>query len=213
MTTNDDIYNYVLDVVRKEKEGNSLSIPRFNRLLQASEIEYRESQYKLYELSQEITDTLNVIKASSSAAISSGAIAKTNLSNYWHLISATTGGTNIEVLTEAEWRYRNSSALFSASSDYPYCRVKSDEIEFAGLADAVTVDFVFFQVPASAVAVYNLDGNDNLVYDSGSSVELPYNDTDKKAIADLILQKLSVSLKETASFQFAQIQEQKDSRP
>lgn len=180
------VFDYVLDLIRKEKEGNTISIPRFNRYLYSCMLEFMEDEYNKWEINQEISDSLSRVRSEASVNIDAagdGSLTITYASGlkYFHLINAwITVSPSLEVrpivsiLTKREYLDRVSSSLLFPTSSYPICYVKNvteptasadGEVFFrAAPFSLLKIDVEYLHIPKQPFFDYYIDSNDNIIY-------------------------------------------------
>ena len=69
---NGQIYDFVVTILRKEKEGSAVSPERYTLMLIASMWEKINFDYAQFEKTQVITDTLKSIKVTETIAVTAG---------------------------------------------------------------------------------------------------------------------------------------------
>lgn len=173
---NGQIYDFVVTILRKEKEGSALTPERYNLMLQESMWEKANDEYKKYELSQVITDTLRELKTLEVINISgNGEYDLSGLTyEYWHPSSlyyedASLNLCFIEIVTDLEWAERVTSTLLAPDYTYPICKFVRNStgdyiIKFEPLTGFSTVSFDYLRKPAEPFYDYYYDANDELVY-------------------------------------------------
>lgn len=179
---NGQIYDFVTTILRKEKNGSALTPERFNLMLVESMWEKANDEYRKYELSQIITDSLKELKTVDDIAIDAlGEFDLSTLSSpdeYWHpsaIFYDDSGDLRfIEILTDLEYAERITSTLLHPDSYYPvakFCRDSSanEIIKFYPLA-SITVTFNYLRKPPEPFYDYYINANDELIYmEPGSS--------------------------------------------
>lgn len=171
---NGQIYDFVTTILRKEKNGSALDPARFNLMLIESMWEKANDEYRKYELSQIITDTLQELKASEFISINaSGTYVLSGLSeDYWHpsaLRYNDTGAVtrNIEIVTDLEYNYRLASILLQPDAIFPIAKFYRDSglevIQFYPLA-STTATFDYLKVPTEPFFDYYINANDEIIY-------------------------------------------------
>lgn len=180
------IIDYVHDILRKEKSGNSISIERFNRLLYTCMIEFMDDEYKKWEQSQEVTDTLSRILDTQSVSTNTsglGDLVITSASGlkYFHTTNIWTTITpsletrpSVDVMTRKQYLDRINSTLLFPTIYYPIGMIESileptDSVDGTVtykiapfIIDKVTVEYLY--IPKQPFFDYYIDVNDNIVY-------------------------------------------------
>jgi hypothetical protein len=171
---NGEIYEFVTTILRKEKNGSALDPDRFNLMLIESMWEKANDEYRKYELSQIISDTLQQLKASESISITaSGTYVLSGLSeDYWHpsaLRYADTGAVTrkIEIVTDLEYSNRLSSILLQPDLTFPIAKFYRDSgsqvIQFYPIV-STTATFDYLKVPPEPFFDYYINANDEIIY-------------------------------------------------
>lgn len=173
------IYDYVLDLVRKEKDGNTISIPRFNRYLYSCMLEFMEDEYQKWQQTQEVTDTLTRILNVGSIlldVVGQGTLSVASPNKYWHAIdsyltasSAIEPRVKIDLVTKYEFYDRISSNLLFPTLKYPIATITGMPTEqlttFKVIPYASTeIDVEYFYIPEQPFYDYYIDVNDNIIY-------------------------------------------------
>ena len=173
---NGQIYDFVTTILRKEKNGSALTPDRFTLMLIESMWEKLNDEYRKYELSQIVTDSLNEIKTTASIILNvngeydlSGLVSP---NEYWHpsALSYDDSGNIrlIEIVTDLEFAERMSSSLLQPDSYYPiakFYRNSSDtEVIKVEPLTSTTLTFNYLRKPPEPFYDYYINANDELIY-------------------------------------------------
>lgn len=230
---NGQIFDLVNLLIRKEKEGNTITPDDFSKELYMSSIEKGNADYEYYEQSRVITDSLRSLVKSESISLTNGIGDFTaSISDYWHLIGITTPLAKLSVLTEAQFDEYKYSDLLEPTTDFPVCKISGDNVVV--LPDSIpSVDFSYLSTPAVPFYDYYIDVNDDYVYmpvgsshllASGEeyrdgttsdtvnsiSVEMSYPNNERVQVVYMLLQKLGITLNEQDAVQYGLAKEQKE---
>jgi hypothetical protein len=171
---NGEIYDFVTTILRKEKNGSVLTPEKFNLMLEESMWEKSNDEYRKYELSQIITDTLVSFKTTTSIAIDvNGEYDLSGLTDdYWHPSALTyddSGSTRIiEIVTDLEYAERLANTLLAPDNYYPIAKFYrnsggTDVIKVNPLV-SVSATFDYLRKPTEPFYDYYINANDELVY-------------------------------------------------
>jgi hypothetical protein len=173
---NGEIYEFVTTILRKEKNGSVLDPNRFNLMLKESMWEKVNDEYRKYELSQIISDTLQDLKATSIISIDNNGEFKLNnllLDDYWHpsaLRYDDTGAVTrkIEIVTDLEYTNRLSSVLLQPDETFPIAKFYRNSsynlvIKFYPLTNN-TANFDYLRIPPNPFFDYYINANDEIIY-------------------------------------------------
>lgn len=203
---NGQIYEFVTTILRKEKEGSALTPERFNLMLQESMWEKANDEYKKFELSQVLTDTLRQLKTEQQINISgTGEYDLSGLTHdYWHpsaLYYDNVGDIRrIEIVTGLEWSERVTSSLLAPDYVYPICKFTRDAsgnyiIKFEPLTGFSTVTFDYLRKPTDPFYDYYYNANDELVYlQPGASYTLQAGEEYRDGTTSGTVNSISVEL-------------------
>lgn len=120
------VYNTLLDVLRKEKRGKSLSIDEFNRLSVIVNENLYSKYYEYFEESVDGNDSLWRFKTFATTVNLSAGVGSMP-SNYSDIIGepyyTDSGGEerNVDIITSLELSKRNRDYLTQPSTSYPVC--------------------------------------------------------------------------------------------
>lgn len=237
MFDNGQIFNNLNTIIRKEKEGQTISPTQFTELLEMTSWEKANADFNQYEQTQVISDSLNALEKSYGLTISSGVGDLTEIADYWHILTAThsqgtKSETPIDVLTEVEWPEYIFSDLTSPTLEYPVLTIRNDEVGVS--PNTITNVFVrYLKLPDTPFFDYYYDANDVIQYlqpgqqytlqageeyrdgtTSGQvtsiSVELSFPEGERVQVLYMILEKLGVSLNEQDALEYGMAREQKE---
>lgn len=225
--TNQEIWDIIDHHSRKELKGNTTRLEDRSKLLKEASYELFNIEYKLYEQTQEMTDTLkrferSVLGSELSPSTDSYGSYIPLPTDYAHItgLSYKQSGnvynhSPIDVVTDEEWYERRGSYLKKPTVDNPIATLRGSKLYYAPDSnDDVTalqtsmIEMSYLRYPTEPVyaTTYN-STTDTYTYDSGNSVELDWNNDDKYKIASRILQKIGVNLSEQQLFQYGQLNE------
>lgn len=159
-----------MTILRKEKEGKTITENQFNELLLQCSWEVANSEYDRYESTQRETDAIKSLKYSENVSIDP--FGESELSNltytYWHpsycRYAYNSNNYEIDVVTDSEWNDRLSGSLKQPNEYYPVVKVIGDKLKFYPLAQEYS--------------------STNLVSNSGYSGTNDWVDSDADDIAD-----------------------------
>jgi len=170
---NGTLWDLVNIIIRKEKEGSSVTPEQLSSLLMWANEEFKLLIYRKYEQDQEETDSIRVIKKSEEISVDSeGLFDLAELSEtYWHHSSAfyfiqpliNYDRANIDVVTDKEYAKRMSSSLLLPTAYCPIMVYINDHILFEPLR-SVDVQYSYLRLPVTPVYDYVKDSNDNIIY-------------------------------------------------
>lgn len=196
-----DIYqfNILIKKANLEKFKRSLGMPE----------EFMGAQptsRSMYEMSQRITDSMRVFKTYDSALSVVGGEA-TLPADYFYATSISYSYQSkvrpVEVLTDAQWGWRQYDANKVPTLKFPCARFLSSKIEFLP-TNVNSVQFSYLRLPATPVAVYTLqDGV--MTYSAGTSTELEWDEVDQLDVVHLLLLDLGVVMDPSSIVQYAQM--------
>jgi len=231
------IFNLLNTIIRKEKEGNTLTPFQFSELLQMCSLEKANGDYAYYEHGQVITDSLRSLMDSINLSLTSGtgnfvaAIQSAN-KTYWHIIGVNTTYATVERLTSLQFDDFKYSDLLMPTTSYPVCKISGNNI-YVLPNSILSVEFLFLKEPAIPFYDYYIDVNDHYVYMSPGtthkllsgeeyrdgtvigtvssiSVELSYPSHERFHVLYMMLSKLGISLSRQDVAQYGLMREQKE---
>jgi hypothetical protein len=210
--TNFELWERLNILIRKDKEGGTISPDEYNELLDWGNMEMHNMTFPFYEQNQDVKDALlpfTVIETVTQT------LTNINLTDdltetYSKLISSPyyndgTVNREIEVVTDAEWTQRLSSALKLPTSSRPICRLYTDStgdkiLRFYPISGE-DIELSYLKEPVKPTLTVTLDSNDNYV--QSASTEMEWREEEKIKILYLIAQKLGVNLDETDVLQYS----------
>lgn len=148
--TNNDGFNFINTILRKEKNGSSLTPDRFNNLLNFTFNEVLSDEYSKFEKSQKSTDFFRFLKITETfiPGLNDESYDLTSLSNdYFHIIGLKYKDADgyfhdIDIVTSDEWNNRLSSSLEYPTAYFPICKISGDDMYFYPIADRLTTNLV-----------------------------------------------------------------------
>ncbi len=232
------IYNLLNTIIRKEKEGQTISPEQYTELLQMGSWEKANADYNQYENTQVLTDSLRLLERRDSVTIGAGSADLP--SDYWHLMNAyhnnsTNGGkevTPFDIVTDEEFIEYQHSDLVQPTTFYPILTVYDDKVEI--VPTSITgVALRYLKKPDEPFFDYYIDADDNIQYlEPGQvytlqadeeyrdgttvgdvtsiSVELDFPEGERVQVLYIILEKLGVSLNEADALEYGIAREQKE---
>jgi hypothetical protein len=208
---NFDIWTRLNIIIRKDKEGGSFTPDEFEELLRWANIETFKKYYDVFESDQRAKDALRFFLVKETITLDSNGRYDTALlsSTYAHFSSAIRTFKSlrrpIDLVTDLEYADRVSSSLKAPTDEHPIVNIYeisgSPTFQFEPLR-SVDVDVTYIRRPVDPVFAFTLDANDNIVYDSGNSTELEWDDEEKINVIYLILQKIGINLPKTDALQY-----------
>lgn len=231
------IYNLLNTIIRKEKEGQTISPEQFTELLQLCSLEKANADYALFEKNQVITDSLRLLRGQETIAIVSGVGDLTTATEYWHATNAYHSTTEypvipIDIVTEVEFQERSFSDLEQPQLLWPILKIENDEI-LVNPDTIASIEFMYLKQPAVPYFDYYIDANDHIIYltvgqaytlETGEeyrdgtttgtvnsiSIELSFPEGERTNVLYAILQKLGISLNEQDAVEYGIMREQKE---
>lgn len=136
--TNNDLYNIILDFIRKDRRGGVLSELEYQLELQRMNISYMETILPMYEKDKNITDKLGLFKKvldGSSLTMSSGRITiPVDYIKHGYLHYRQDGSVDkirvLDELTDAQWSSRLGSSISTPEERFPVCIYREGYIDF-----------------------------------------------------------------------------------
>jgi len=235
-----EIWDYVNFLLRKEKEGRTLTPKQYNDLLKVVSLEVFQSLWTEYEENQGSTDSM-VRFAIETALTMSGTLSTDFPTDYYHITGLRDGDINIDIVTQLEWDSILNDPVLKPTASSPRAKlrtissVKQIEINpapstaanlthlrrpvtpfFDYCIDDSTDEIIYMEVGWLITAGNALeDGSSNVIAaavthpDSPAlpytsvSVEFDYEDEDTNKAKTLILEKVSLSNKQTDKHAYA----------
>lgn len=168
-----------------------------------------KQEYKHFEATQEITDTLGFYKKKSAVLAVDGEGQATLPADFYHLTGADAILTNdtrreLEVLVDAHWPKRKFSSAFAPSDLWPIGRqIGANVIEVLplpaeGVSGVKSVVVYYLRKPADAIYGYVPTGSGTgWTYQQGSSVQVDWPEVGHNEIQAKALHSLGVLLRDT----------------
>lgn len=236
---NGQLFDWIVTILRKEKEGSAVSPERFTLMLVESMWEKINVEIGVFERSQVITNSLRSLKVSEDIAVTpSGTFDLTTLvDDYLHPTSLyyTYSGRvrQVDILTDGEWAYYTSSSLMAPTDEFPVAKILGDTIMFDPIASD-TATLTFIKKPTDPFFDYYYDSADRIVYlqpgqsyaltageeyrdgtvfpatVNSTSVELPFPENERVDVGYKILQKMGIPLQEPIAVQYGTQREAKE---
>lgn len=237
MFNNGEIFKNINTIIRKEKEGQTISPDQFTELLQMCSWEKANADFNLFELNQVIADSLRLLETEQTVTITSGTGDISSLTDYWHAINAThTGGTDpitvIDIVSDVEYYAYLTSYLCQPTVDYPVLTISGNSLKV--LPTTITsVALRYLKSPSTPFFDYYYDANDVIQYltpgqsytlqageeyrdgtTSGGvtsiSVELSFPEGERLQVLYMILSKIGIALNEQDAVEYGMAREQKE---
>ena len=238
MFDNGQIFKNLNTIIRKEKEGQTISPSQFTELLGMTSWEKANADFNQYEQNQVISDSLKALENQDSITITTG---EGDIpSDYWHPMTAyhdNSGNqgkakTPFDIVTDEEFIEYAHSDLTAPSVNYPVLTIKGSKVEVLP-STIPTVVLRYLKTPDTPFFDYYYDANDISQYlqpgqtytlqageeyrdgtTSGSvtsiSIELSYPEGERVQVLYMILEKLGVSLNEQDALEYGMAREQKE---
>jgi|GEM_PF-4590573 len=169
--TNNDIYNFVNFIIRKDSKGQPLTRSNFSLLLDTNGLEYFEIMYDDYERTQEMSDSLKRFKVTKQGAQLSFTGNTIDIpTNYAHagFLYHKKNGTDVKpiyLVDDDKFMLRQNSAIEVPTVDYPTARFITDYIEYLPTSlDQNNFTFSYLRYPTTPVYDYYIDANGVLQY-------------------------------------------------
>lgn len=168
--TNNDIYNLVNFIIRKDSKGQPLTRENFSLQLDIQGLAYFEELYDQYEREQEITDSLRRFKVTNSSLVAYSTNSLTLPTNYAHsgYLYYKKGGTDVKpvyLVDDDKFMMRQDSFIEEPTSDYPIARFTTDYIEYLpSTLDENNFTFSYLRYPNTPYYDYYIDANGVVQY-------------------------------------------------
>jgi len=219
--TNQDILDLIVYISRVNDKQIVLPDYQFDLLLKRHSLQKFKKELGLkddffrgqpttrsaYEVSQRVTDTLRRFKVSATLSIS-GTLA-TIPADYFYVTGINYGNKPVDILTDNQWGPRTNNSITAPDADFPICRFFSSEIQFLP-ASVTSVSWTYLSEPTTPVYATKLE-NGIKVYDSASSTELDWDETEKQDILSMILLELGIVSDPASVAQYSQMINQRSS--
>lgn len=206
-----DIYNFMLDVARKER-GLFLTVSRAMSELDAAQLEKFEDDFKQYKINQTISDSLSLFKVTNLQFTSSASGAITFPSDYSHFLDdifTVTGSTvnKCTQLKEDEKADALTMQLRPISTSNPYYENTATGIQLYPQSQQ-TGFYSYLRRPATPVLAYTQSGR-TLTYDPTGSTQLEWYDNFVNDIISRALRYLGIYMSENQIIEFSQLNSEK----
>lgn len=141
MITNNDGFNFINTITRKERQGSPLTPDRYNNYLNICFEEKLSDAFSQFEKDQRSTDFFRFLKVSEVISPDiDGEVELSSLSNnYFHITGSSYVDTNgdiinIDSVTDDDWNARRSSSLEHPTADYPIVNIIDNKLVFYPLS-------------------------------------------------------------------------------
>jgi hypothetical protein len=208
-------------IANKEQSGTAYSITQLNNAFQAANIDLFKLRYGLpeeympgrplprqsYEVTQKIKDDLRVLKetvvlpvdefgimALPNDYVHKTAIEYTKVLNDPNCKEPIVSTKSVEIIDDDKWSERKSNTIKRPTLDFPICNFLKDSIRFEP-KNLREVEFSYLKTPPQPKWAFFFN-NDIEVYDPINSVDFIWNEILFTDIAKLILNYLSINLKD-----------------
>ena len=223
--TNNDLYNLLLHILRKESKGLAVSPDAFSDFLKVENLTLFNDYVRIFETTRIVSDALRPFKATSTRTLTAGNVSAP--SDYAHMTAMHVGGTTtlIDELTDEEWVFRQDDELTQPTTSYPIARLDATYL-YVLPATVTSITVYYLKNPTTPFFDYYIDANLAIqyltvgqsyalqaseVYRDGTtsgtkasiSVELEWDDTNKIKVLHRILTKLGVSMDEQLVAQYS----------
>jgi len=234
---NGQIFNIVNQLIRKEKEGDTITPESFSEMLDFYSLQKANSDYYYFEKSRVITDSIRSLMADVDVALTTGvgdfsAAIVTAGDVYWHEIGVTTSTAKADMLTTHQFNDYKYSDMLAPTTDWPVAKISGDNVYVLPIS-ITTINFQYLKTPNTPFYDYYIDINDNYVYmpvgsshllvageeyrdgtTSGTvnsiSVEMSYPDSERIQVVYLLLAGLGITLNEQDAVEYGLGKEQKE---
>lgn len=132
--TNNDIYNLLNFLIRKDAKGKPVVVDNMTRLLQQANMELFKEEFSKYQVNQDISDSLAPFEVQVDVSTLTVSTTKITLpTNYAHFIGMYWTDSDsydraFDLVTDDQWDMRCSSTLTIPTNSYPICKVVDDSI-------------------------------------------------------------------------------------
>lgn len=231
------IYNLLDTIIRKEKEGQTISPEQFSELLQLCSLEKANADYAMFEINQVISDSLRLLRGKETIPLTVGVGDISAITDYWHVTNAyhiTTSYPVIpfDILNEREYLERVYSDLEQPQINWPILKIDNDEV-IVSPTSITSIEFMYLKKPAVPFFDYYINATDQIIYlEPGTSyalqtnevyrdgtaigtvnsisIELSFPENERIPVLYAILQKIGISLNETDAVEYGLMREQKE---
>lgn len=162
------IFNLLNTIIRKEKEGQTISPEQYSELLQMGSWEKANSDYSFFERDQIITDSLRSLKDNESVTIALGVGDISSLTDYWHATNASHAITGypivpIDIVSDVEYQARSFSDLEKPGEMWPILKIVDDTL-LVNPSTITSIDFEYLKNPNVPYFDYYIDADDKIQY-------------------------------------------------
>lgn len=162
------IYNLLNTIIRKEKEGQTISPEQFSELLQMCSWEKANADFAFFEQNQIVTDSLRDLKTKTPLTITAGEGDISSLTDYWHATNAYHAITDydivpIDLVTDVEYDYKSFSDLEKPELMWPIMKIEGDTLT-VNPSTITSITFLYLRKPDVPFFDYYIDANDNIQY-------------------------------------------------
>jgi hypothetical protein len=173
--TNDDIYNLVKFVLRKDDKGYPEIIKNFSKLLQQSSLDHFKEKYLEYQRTQEENDSMSPFEVRQAV---SGLTTSTNritlptdyahfIGMYW--VDSDSNTRAFDLVTDDQWDMRLGSTVTIPSNNYPICKLSNDYVYINPTMVAGTADlYLYYGVGAVGLSDAQVGALSSQVMTTGS---------------------------------------------
>lgn len=207
----------IINTLANQNSFGDISPDDFNTALHQAHEEYFSDKLDEFAKGQKENDDMNVLKERVSLNVGSyGVVSKPSNYAYGLAVRLATGANQkeveVEILSDAEWANRSSSALIS-TDDYPIARIDNDGIQVAGVTDRIIL--YYLRKPVTPSWGYTSTAVPNSIYgrptyDSATTVESDFQDspTAMRTILYKVAQILAIPIQRQDLLQFSAAKEQ-----
>lgn len=197
-----------------EGQGRYFSPLQIDSAINKGILDHFKDEYRMFEETQEITDTLGFFKSYSQQTVASGQV--TIPADFHHIteLEAVLSDNTVKPLTlikDGEWARKKDSKGFPANALYPVGRQNSNKIDVlpltaTGIVGVSKVNIYYLRKPA--VAKFNFTeagGNYGFVYNNSGSVQVDWPSIDHNRILLKALGYLGIPIQNQVVIQSEQI--------
>lgn len=207
----------IVNLLANQYSFGDISPEEFNDALNLAHEEYFNDQLDIFAKDQKATDNLNPLKERVSINVGDyGQVTKPSNYAYGLAVRLATGANQkereVEILSDAEWANRSSSALID-TSEYPIARIDNDAIQVAGVSDRIIL--YYLRKPVTPSWAYTTTAVPNSIYgrptyDAANTVESDFQNTPKAMIDILykVTQFLGMNIQRQDLVQYAAVKNQ-----
>ncbi len=188
MNTNEELYLTALDIARKDTKGNAFTVREFNKILYTVTNEYFIQQYRKYEATKTITDSLNPFLKQSTVPIAGGfgILPMTTDQEFFHMSGepiVTNSTVPVDIVTELEYSTRVNDTLTAPSTTSPIGVMRWDSSTSGPMiyiypSSITSIDTWYLKQPIQPFLDYYVDSSYNKTFLSvGESYTMVSGDT------------------------------------